>query len=70
MRFSPAICCLLVAATWCAPYASAQDETSLQARIAARYDLAQAKAALRDYWQIEYPRQQREIDAAIELTET
>jgi hypothetical protein len=70
MRLIPAICCLTIAITCFAPSARAQDAASLQERVAARYDLAQAKAELRDYWQIEYPRQKRELEAAIELTET
>lgn len=32
-------------------------------------ELEQAKADLRNYWLVEYPRQLRELDAAIELTE-
>jgi hypothetical protein len=69
MRFPSAICCLLIIATCCVPSARAQDQASLQARIAARYDLDLAKNDLRNYWQIEYPRRQRELNAAIELTE-
>jgi hypothetical protein len=43
-------------------------EPSLQERIAVRRDLAEAKMNLRYYWQVEYPRKCRELDAAIELT--
>jgi hypothetical protein len=41
----------------------------LQARLAARRELEIAKIELRNYWQVEYPRQKRELDAAIEMTE-
>jgi len=43
-------------------------EPSLQMRMAARRDLEQAKTELRYYRQVEYPRQCRELDAAIEFT--
>ena len=43
-------------------------EPSLQDRIAVRRDLEVAKMNLRYYWQVEYPRKCRELDAAIELT--
>jgi hypothetical protein len=35
----------------------------------ARHELALAKTELRNYWQVEYPRQQRQLNGAIELTE-
>src|SRR3954451_10201055 len=44
----------------------AQD-ASLRARMAARRDLEQAKTDLLYYWQVEYPRKCRELDAAIEI---
>jgi hypothetical protein len=50
--------------------AAQDDEASLAAaRAEARCDLAAAKAAARYYWQVVYPQQQRDLDAAIELTE-
>jgi hypothetical protein len=49
--------------------AFAQNEPSLDARLAARRDLELAKLELRQYWQVDYPRQQRELNAAIEMTE-
>ncbi len=45
-------------------------EASLRARTAARRDLERAKNDLRCYWQVEYPRQCRELDATIEITRT
>ncbi|HEX5472426.1 MAG TPA: hypothetical protein VFW73_11095 [Lacipirellulaceae bacterium] len=69
MRFSVVIFCLIVAITCVLSTANAQDDALMPARVAARYDLDRAKLELRDYWQIEYPRQQRELNAAIELTE-
>jgi hypothetical protein len=35
----------------------------------ARHELAVAKMELRNYWQVEFPRQQRRLNAAIALTE-
>ena len=40
---------------------------SLQTRLAARRELELAKIDLRNYWQIDYPRQKRELDAAVEM---
>jgi hypothetical protein len=37
-------------------------------RMSARRELELAKMDLRHYWQVEYPRQQRNLNAAIELT--
>jgi hypothetical protein len=69
MKFSPAISSLAIVAICCATSALAQQQTSLQARIAARQDLELAKLDLQNYWQIEYPRQRRELNLAIELTQ-
>ncbi len=69
MRLSPTICIFSILATCCATSAHAQEEPTWQARMAARQDLEMAKIELRNYWQVEYPRQRRELDAAIELTE-
>ncbi len=69
MKFSPAIYCLAIVATCGAIPVIAQEQPTSQARIAARRDLALAKLDLQNYWQIEYPRQRRELNAAIELTE-
>ena len=69
MKFSPAICSLSIVAIYSATSAVAQNQPSLQARIAARQELAQAKIDLQNYWQIEYPRQRRELNLAIELTQ-
>lgn len=69
MRFFPLMCSLVLVATCVAPSARAQERAWSQVRLAARRDLELAKIELRDYWQVEYPRQRRELDAAIELTE-
>src|SRR5215218_3100514 len=58
----------LVAAHFASPLFA--QEPSLQDRIAVRRDLEAAKNNLRYYWQVEYPRKCRELDAAIELTRT
>jgi hypothetical protein len=68
MRFSPAIVLLAIVATCIETTANAQEEASLQMRIAARRELSVAKNNLRFYWQVDYPQQRRNIDAAIELT--
>jgi hypothetical protein len=47
----------------------ADDAALLSERLAARRDLTFAKLELRHYWQVEYPRQRRHLNAAIELTE-
>jgi hypothetical protein len=47
----------------------AQDNVSVQARMAARQELILAKLDLQNYWQVEYPRQRRELNMAIELTQ-
>jgi hypothetical protein len=48
--------------------ASAQEVSPVEERMSARHDLELAKIELRHYWQVEYPRQQRHLNAAIELT--
>jgi hypothetical protein len=48
----------------------AQQEPSLQERLAARRELEIAKSELLYYWQVDYPRRCRDLDAAIELTRT
>jgi hypothetical protein len=69
MKFSPAFCVLTIIVSSCVTPARAQEQASFQARLAARQELELAKIELRNYWQIEYPRQRRELNAAIELTE-
>jgi hypothetical protein len=69
MRFSPPLCILTIAAAFCATAALAQEQPNWQVRLAARHELELAKIDLRNYWQIDYPRQRRELDAAIEMTE-
>jgi hypothetical protein len=49
--------------------AAAADDPSAAARADLRCQLAEAKAAARYYWQVDYPQQQRDLNAAIELTE-
>jgi hypothetical protein len=48
--------------------ATAQEASPVAERLSARRDLELAKIELRHYWHIEYPRQQRHLNAAIELT--
>lgn len=68
MRFSLVLFILTIAASCVVSNANAQEQPSLAVRLAARRDLSLAKGDLRYYWQIEYPRKRRELDAAIELT--
>jgi hypothetical protein len=51
------------------PYAVHAQATYAEERAAARRDLQLAKIDFRNYWQIEYPRIRRELDARIRLTE-
>jgi hypothetical protein len=67
MRFWNIPLILALATTFAATTAVAQ-EPSLRERVAARRDLEAAKNKLRFYWQVEYPRMCRELDAAIECT--
>jgi hypothetical protein len=49
--------------------ARAQEGADYAARLNARQELELAKIELRHYWQVEYPRQQRHLNAAIQLTD-
>jgi hypothetical protein len=70
MRLSPALLCLAIAVVGsAAEIARAQDESYQMARMNARRELELAKIEFRDYWQVEYPRIRRDLDARIELTE-
>jgi hypothetical protein len=69
MRFSSSLICLAIVVV-CAPAAvHAQEASYLSAQMSARRELEIAKMELRDYWQVEYPRKQRHLNALIELTE-
>ncbi len=69
MKFSLAIFSALVATCAVAP-SFAQSPASREERVAARLELARAKMELQNYWQIELPRQQRELNFEIEMAET
>src|SRR4051794_37705161 len=69
MKFSPSICMFVIVAICGVTSAFGQNQASLPERIAARRELAIAQLELRNYWQIEYPRQRRELNLAIELTQ-
>jgi hypothetical protein len=68
MRFSPASLWLAIAASVPA-IAHAQAESFEADRLIARRELELAKIEFRDYWQVEYPRIRRDLDARIDLTE-
>lgn len=67
MRFSLVTTTLLWATIAHVSPATGQ-EAPLATRLAARRDLEQAKTELCYYWQVEYPRKRRELDATIEMT--
>lgn len=70
MRFSFSILLLVNAATFGTPAPLHAADASYQAaRMSARRELAMAKLELRQCWQIEYPRQRRQLNAQIDLTE-
>jgi hypothetical protein len=71
MRFSSKSLSLVVFAC-CAliPTSHAAGESFAAARLAARRELDLAKLELRHYWLVEYPRQRRDLNAAIDLTES
>ena len=70
MRFFFHIACLAIAvACLQSPVSFADEATYVPARIEARRDLELAKIELRHYWQVEYPRLRRHLNAEIELTE-
>jgi multidrug efflux pump subunit AcrA (membrane-fusion protein) len=68
VRNSLLICSLSAFAVLSFGQLSAADDLSA-ARADARRELAIAKAEARYYWQVDYPQQQRDLNAAIELTE-
>jgi hypothetical protein len=69
MRFSPSLLVTaLVLNLLSNTYVSAQDDAVVFERRNARRELELAKIDLRHYWQVEYPRQQRHLNASIELT--
>lgn len=69
MRFSFAFVWLaIVAASIPAGFTNAQEASPAADRWSARRELELAKSELRHYWQVEYPRQQRHLNAAIDLT--
>jgi hypothetical protein len=59
---------LIVGAVFFTALSTQAQEASLQERMAARRDLEAAKNELYYYWQVDYPRQCREYDGAIECT--
>jgi hypothetical protein len=68
MKFSLAGLSLAIA-LFSTPISVRAQVTAAEERAAARRELHLAKIEFRDYWQIEYPRIRRELDALIELTE-
>jgi hypothetical protein len=70
MKFSLMLLSLAISVICSAPLAVCAQTTSYaQERAAARRELYLAKVDFRNYWQIEYPRIRRQLDAQIDLTE-
>jgi hypothetical protein len=70
MKFSPHLLSLAIAVICSAPMSvQGQESPYVQERAAARRELYLAKVDFRNYWQIEYPRIRRQLDAQIDLTE-
>jgi hypothetical protein len=69
MKFPLALVCLTTfAGLLPSTLLRAQEASDTVDRISARRELELAIMDLRHYWQVEYPRQQRHLHAAIELT--
>jgi hypothetical protein len=69
MKFPLALVCLTtIAALLPSTLLRAQEASDPADRMSARRELELAIMDLRHYWQVEYPRQQRHLHAAIELT--
>jgi hypothetical protein len=70
MRFSPALFCVaIISLGWLPAAALGQDNEYETARMEARRELQLAKIEFRNYWQIDYPRIRRDLDAQIAITE-
>jgi multidrug efflux pump subunit AcrA (membrane-fusion protein) len=69
VRISLLICCFSMTAVLSVSQLAVADDSLSAARADVRRDLAIAKAEARYYWQVDYPQQQRDLNAAIELTE-
>jgi hypothetical protein len=70
MRFSPSLLVGAIAAFCVAPATMcAQESANFAARMSARHDLQLAKMELRHYWRVDYPSQQRQLNALIELVD-
>ena len=70
MRLSPVLLCLATFVIPCWPEEVFAQENSYASEIAAaRLELKWAKLEFRDYWQIEYARLRRHLDAQVRLTE-
>jgi hypothetical protein len=68
-RFSLIGCFCLLVFLLSNQLATAAEDPSAAARSQLRCELAAAKAAARYYWQVDYPQQQQDLNASIELTE-
>jgi hypothetical protein len=69
MRYASFFLPIAIIAVSIPSFACAQEESYQLTRINARRDLEVAVMELRNYLQVEYPRKQRHLNAAIELTE-
>jgi hypothetical protein len=69
MRYFSSSLCLAIVAVCSSVTVRADEASYLSDRMSARRDLEIAQMELRSYWQVEYPRKQRHLNAAIGLTE-
>jgi hypothetical protein len=69
MRFSASFVAFVAILSSCAGSANAQTDPHQAELAAARRALAVAKIEARSYWQVEYQRDRRDLNAAIEITD-
>jgi hypothetical protein len=69
MRFCLALLVITAALHCSPPDVHAQADSYASEIAAARQELQLAKLEFRDYWQVEYPRIRRHLDAQIQLTQ-
>ena len=70
MRCSPLLYALAVSSLFCLPESASAQLDPLAAELAcARRELVAAKIEARHYWQVEYQRERRALNSAIEFTE-
>ncbi len=69
MTLAPTIFSVAIIATGIVVPTFAQSPASREERVAARLELTRAKIELQNYWQVDLPRLQRELNLEIEMAE-